>query len=394
MIRIHSTEVTNVAGYDAVSMDLSRLGGNASAVLDAVVDAIVTIDAHGLIQTYNVATEKMFGYSDRELIGKPVALLMPEPHRSAHQRYVENYLGSGEAKIIGIGRELAGRRRDGTLFPMYLAVSAVDNDTETMFVGIIRDLTAQKAAEAALLEQREHLAQAGRLTTMGEMTASIAHEINQPLTAIAMYAQACIRLLRKGDVDQDKFLGALEKLNAQSLRAGDVIERIQRFVQNVAGERSWVDVNQILRDIHHLAAGDARLHGIDLDYALDASEPQVFCDSVQIQQVLLNLLRNAIDAMYEIDCRHGATVRVISRVLEAGWVEIRIQDSGPGVSPAFAEKLFTAFNTTKRSGIGMGLSISRTIVEDHGGTLTFENNAGHGATFSFRLPMTLEEEAG
>ena len=384
-------------------MDLKHLARNASAILEAVVDAIVTIDVDGIMQSCNQAAEDLFGYTHSELIGAPVTMLMPEPYRSAHQRFVDNYLGSNDAKIIGIGRELKAVRKDGVEFPIYLAVSAVENTDHLHFVGIIRDLSEQKAAQEALMEQQEQMAQVGRLSTMGEMTASIAHEINQPLTAIAMYAQACIRILSKPEFDRDKVLDALQKLNDQSIRAGDVIERIQKFVQNVPGEKQWISINQLLREISRLAAGDARLHGIELNYNLDASEPKTFCDPIQIQQVALNLVRNAIDAMYEIDCVHGNRIDVESSVREATIadqvaadkvLEVRIVDQGTGIARDHLDKIFESFHTTKAEGVGMGLSISRSIIESHDGRLNFTNNEGHGAAFYFCLPVidALEED--
>ncbi len=382
--------------FRRVTVDLRGqewLSENAEVVLDAVVDAIVTIDSHGKILSHNQATERLFGYTSAELDGQPLNILMPEPYKSQHQHFVDHYCATGEAKIIGVGRELAAVKRNGTVFPVYLAISEFKTADERYFVGIIRDLTEQKNASNALLEQKDRAAQMGRLTTMGEMTASIAHEINQPLTAISMYAQACIRLLKRDDVSVNKLLEALEKLNTQSIRAGEVIERIQRFVQNVGGQRSFADINALLRDISHLAAGDARLHGIQLVYDLDTSLPEVFCDPVQIQQVVLNLVRNAIDAMHEIDCANGNEIKVIS-VNRSGSVMVRIEDQGPGISRASREKLFSPFYSTKSEGMGMGLAICKTIIEDHDGYMGVEtsSSATPGAAFYFELPTLSDQD--
>ena len=221
---------------------------------------------------------------------------------------------------------------------------------------------------------------------MGEMTASIAHEINQPLTAIAMYAQACIKLLQQEKPDQQRVVDALEKLNEQSLRAGDVIERIQRFVRNEGSQKELVDLNELIGDLRHLAAGDARLHGIELVFNLDDEQPRVFCDPVQIQQVALNLIRNAIDAMHEIGCQNGQVVMVQTRLLQ-GEAEVSVVDLGTGVAAEHQSELFSAFHTTKRDGMGMGLSICSSIIQQHGGLLDFFNNDNFGATFYFRLPL-------
>ena len=360
------------------------LSENAALVLDAVVDAIITIDARGFIQSHNSATQQMFGYGPTELIGRPITSLMPQPYKSEHQSYIERYLQTQQARIIGLGRELTAEKSNGDIFPIYLAVNEIPD--EKGYVGIIRDLSKQKAAEQALSEQKEKVAQVGRLTTMGEMTASIAHEINQPLTAISMYAHACLRMLAKPDHDPGKILEAIEKLNAQSLRAGDVIERIQRFVQHSTGEKSVQDINLLLGDIRTLAAGDARLHGMNLRLDLEEGSVPVYCDAVQIQQVALNLVRNAVDAMYEIDCVHGNTITVRSELLDKN-VYVGVSDLGPGVNPIEEGKIFQPFHTTKADGMGMGLSICQTIIEDHGGKLAFGNNANFGATFYVHLPI-------
>ncbi len=370
------------------------LNDYAPEILDAVVDAILTIDARGRIQSVNAAALRQFGYTESEMVGEPLAMLMPEPYRSAHQRFVDGYLATGEAKIIGIGRELEARAKDGTVFPIYLAVSEINTEEGTYFAGIIRDLTAEKAAEQALLEQRERLSQVARLSTMGEMTASIAHEINQPLTAISMYAQACVKLLQMDDLNREKLVDALTKLNRQALRAGAVIERIQRFVRHEDGERQLVDMNALVRDLSHLAAGDARLHGIELRFDLAEGLPNVFCDPIQVQQVALNLIRNAIDAMHEIGCRNGHVLQIGTRIVEGaaeGAVEVTVVDCGTGVAEEHMDLVFSAFHTTKQDGMGMGLSICRSIIEDHGGLLDFRNNDTCGCTFFFRLPVDGDE---
>jgi two-component system sensor kinase FixL len=363
----------------------SAINNNALAILDAAVDAILTMDSGGNIGWVNEATLGMFGYDENELIGAPMTVLMSSPHRERHQQYVDNYVKTGKAQIIGIGRELVARHKDGHEFPIYLGISEVALDEGTAFTGIIRDLTDQKAAQQSVIEQQQRLAHVGRLSTMGEMTASIAHEINQPLTAISMYAQSCIRMLDSENYDKDKLKDALVKLNRQSLRAGEVIERIQRFVRNEGGQREFVDINILIRELQHLVVNDAKLHDIELQLNLDPTIEVIFCDPVQIQQVAINLVRNAIDAMAEIGCRWGRTIEVCTRQTDS-QIEVAVIDTGPGVAPEVESKVFTAFETTKATGMGMGLSICRTIIDSHDGVLNFRNNDGHGATFYFRLP--------
>ena len=368
------------------------LRDNALTVLDSAVDAIVTIDAKGIIQSVNRATLTMFGFGEQELVGQPLSMLMPEPYRSRHDGFIEHYLKTGKANIIGIGRELIAQAKDGRVFPIYLAISDIDEGGQRYFAGIVRDISDQKAAQAALLEQQERLAHVGRLSTMGEMTASIAHEINQPLTAIAMYAQASLKLLQRDNFDKEKLIAALDKLNQQALRAGAVIERIQRFVRNESGQKELANLNTLIRDVEHLAAADARLHGIDLEFYLDPDLPDVFCDPIQIQQVALNLLRNAVDAMDEVGCQHGNTVKVCSGSIANDLVEVTVVDAGSGVAEDQEGLVFGAFHTTKANGMGMGLSICRSIIEAHGGNLNFKNNDTHGCTFYFQLPIGSSDE--
>jgi two-component system sensor kinase FixL len=375
--------------------DQRHVEADAEAVLDTAVDAIVVIDSGGRITRFNQAAERMFGYAEAELLGELVNRLMPEPHRTDHDGYMRRYQDTGEKKIIGIGRELEAVNRSGRRFPVYLAVSEVNVDGRRRFTGIIRDLTERRAAEEQAREQRERLAHVGRLSTMGEMTASIAHEINQPLTAIAMYAQSCLTLLDRGEVDTDRLGAALAKLNQQSLRAGEVIDRIQRFVLNQDSHRESASVNGLISDLLQLAGSDARMHGIELRFEPSASLPEVFCDPIQIQQVALNLIRNAIDAMAEIDCRNGNRVTLRTRLTVEGRVEVSVSDLGPGVASDQASRLFTAFHTTKSDGMGMGLSICRTIIEGHGGTLDFRNQERSqvaGAVFFFTLPTGTTDE--
>ena len=369
-----------------------QIESRATAVLDAAVDAILIIDATGTILSINKAGLRLFGYTADELIGSDLTRLMPEPDRSDHQHYIERYLGTGEARIIGIGRELAAQNAAGQVFPIYLAVSEVEGAGSRCFAGIVRDLSEQRAQQAQLHEQQQRLAHIGRLTTMGEMTASIAHEINQPLTAIALYAQACQRLLGRDEDNTEKLRSALVKLNDQALRAGAVIERIQRFVRSQDEHREPTDINTLVQDLTHLAAGDARLHDVQIILKLKPHLPQTLCDPVQIQQVALNLIRNAIDAMHEINCRHGSTLIVATTQLDGGHIELSVTDQGEGVPAEAAGLVFTPFHTTKKDGMGMGLSICKSILSAHDGTLGYQNLEPHGARFALSLPVMRSAE--
>ncbi len=362
------------------------------AILDTAVDAIIIIDQDGIIDTFNQAAVEMFGFKAEEIIGESVTKLMPAPHQSQHEMYIERYIATGNEKIIGIGRELEAVDKAGNKFPIYLAVSEIHLKGQRRFTGIIRDLSEQRAAREALAEHHQRLAHVDRLSSMGEMTASIAHEINQPLTAISMYAQAGIKLIERGNTDPEKLSSALDKLNTQSLRAGAVIERIQRFARAQESQREMVDVNELVIDLVKLTESDARLHDIELVLDLGEALPTRFGDPIQIQQVALNLIRNAIDAMNEIHCANGRRITIGTRLSPQGLVVVSVSDLGPGVAEEQADLLFTPFHTTKKDGMGMGLSICRSIITEHGGTLDFSNNDDAGATFFFSLPEVSADE--
>lgn len=363
------------------------------AILHTAVDAIVIIDEQGRIETINQAAERLFGYTQAELAGQPVDVLMTEPHRSRHADYLTRYLTTREPRIIGFGRELEALTRDGRRVPIHLSVSEIRLAGAHRFTGFIRDLSDQRATLEVLAEQRERLAHVGRLSTMGEMTASIAHEINQPLTAISMYAQSGLKLLQRESPDLQKLASALEKLNTQSLRAGAIIERIQRFTRAQESQREIVAINLLLKDLVKLAEGDARLHDMELVFDLEQPLPPLSADPIQIQQVALNLIRNAIDAMNEIDCANGRRILISTRSIPGNRLEVAVVDDGPGVAEDQADLLFTPFHTTKKDGMGMGLSICRTIIAEHGGVLGFRGRAGGmpGATFFFTLPTGTAE---
>lgn len=359
-----------------------------NAILDTAVDGIVIIDERGCIQTFNQAASDLFGYPANEVIGRSVNMLMTEDDAGNHDKHLKNYIKTGNASIIGIGRELVGLTASGERVPIYLAISDIQISGRRRFAGIVRNLTEQHAARQALASQREKLAHVGRLSTMGEMTASIAHEINQPLTAISMYAQASLKLLERAG-DTEKVKDALEKLNTQALRAGAVIERIQRFARTQGSSKELADLNDLVTDLLKLADSDARMHNIELELNLAPGLPQIFADPVQIQQVILNLIRNGIDAMNEIGCRNGRTIQ-LETSRSGNFVRLEVKDQGPGVAEDQSELVFTPFHTTKKEGMGMGLSICRSIISEHGGELRFRNNDQAGACFYFSLPVDNE----
>ncbi|HET9862129.1 MAG TPA: PAS domain S-box protein [Steroidobacteraceae bacterium] len=482
------------------------------ALMEAAVDAIVVIDHHGHIQNINQATRDLFGYRDDELLGENVSMLMPEPDRSAHDAYIARYLATGEPHIIGIGREVVACRKDGSTFPVRLSVGRVPDSTPPRFVGLLRDITAERAANAALKLQRDraqaflelhdsilleldaarrvreinargaellgapaeeivardwlvfmygeaererarhmlddalasgasrerefdcrdatgaprriywrcialrdaegqpagwlcsgadvterhrreqeaHLAQdrltrVARLATMGEMAAGVAHELNQPLTAITTYARACERYLAMDQPDLAEVNEAVREIHAEGQRAGEIIRRLRQMVRvDAPDERAPIDVNAALVELRSLLLSDARAHDAQLSIRLAPDLPCVEANAVHVQQVVLNLVRNALEAVQD---RPAGSRRVeLSTTLTAsGDVEIRVADNGPGIDPGIADRLFDPFSTTKRAGTGLGLAISRTIIQSHGGSIGTRTGT-QGADFYVHLP--------
>lgn len=489
-----------------------------SGILEAAVDGIVIVDDKGKIQEFNPAAEKIFRYSAEEIIGRNIRILMPEPDGAGHPRYLQKFRDTRIPRVIGSGREIRGRRRDGSIFPMELSVGEIALENELLFVGIARDITERKAIETRLAKSeeqlrltftnapiaiivcdiagiilrvnpeacsmlgypeeelvgldyrqvthpefrkpsrrffnrlisgevsrlviesryirkdggevqgllhssvipgtrerptevviqivdqtdqvraeqearahRERLAHLDRLGSMGEMAAGIAHEINQPLTAIATFAKACRRLLDDGRAEQEDLIDALDQIHAQAIRAGEVIRRLKSFVRKRESHHEITDVNQLIRDIVKLAEFDARIHHYAIHLVLEKNLPRAVIDPIQIQQVILNLIRNGVEAMRGIEDAQGAvTVRTLRS--EEEEIEIAVADRGAGVSEGLDRDLYNPFFTTKESGMGLGLSISRSIIVSHGGRLWFTRNPDRGATFHFTLPTALEGE--
>jgi len=252
-------------------------------------------------------------------------------------------------------------------------------------IGTIHDITDRQHAEDEARQLQERLTHFSRLSTMGEMAAGLAHEINQPLSAIATYSQACQRLLCQAEPDIPDVISALEQVNAQALRAGEVIRRLRNFVKNREVKREWVNCERLLEDLRTLAETDARLHNVRLHLDVQKELPGVHADAIQLQQVVLNLVRNSIDAMAECPEDRREIVLKASR-LEDGQIQITVADQGSGLAPGAEEHLFNPFFTTKATGTGLGLAISHSIIRAHGGRLWQTPNEPFGTCFHFTLP--------
>jgi two-component system, LuxR family, sensor kinase FixL len=360
-------------------------GHDVQALLDAAVDGVVLIDHHGNIQAFNPSAEFLFGHTAAEVLGRNVTVLMSEPDRKTHDAHLARYLATRVPHIIGRGREVFAQRKDGSLFPAFLSVGVVAEAEPARFVGFIHDLTQQRRRESDGRALQERLWHVSRLATIGELTSGIAHQLNQPLAAIANYAQACERLLGRPDPDIEEIRGALREVTNQAVRAGDIIRRLRGLAHQRDDRRELTDVNGLVSELTELVQSDARLHQIDYRLDLSADLPQISVHRSQIQQVILNLTRNAIEALAESTIQpRELAIRTIRG--SAGGVEIAVCDTGPGILPAVAPRLFEPFCTSKLNGTGLGLAISRTIIGAHGGTLDYRPRVPEGTCFAVHLP--------
>ncbi len=353
------------------------------AIFDTAPDAIIVIDRDGTIRAFNPAAMRQFGWSFAEVAGQNVKMLMPLPYRDGHDGYIARYLATGERRIIGVGRVVVGLRKDGSTFPMELSVSEVRTEQGIFFMGFIRDLTERQLTEARLQDLQAELTHMSRLTAMGEMASALAHELNQPLSAIANYLTGSRRLIERGELDAKVIGGAIDKASEQALRAGDIIRRLRSFVSPAENERTVERVGKLVEEASALALVGAKDKNIQVSFRIDPEADLVLADRVQIQQVLVNLIRNALEAM------DGAPRRELvigSRPAPDRMVEISVSDTGSGIPPEVMKNLFQSFFTTKAEGMGVGLSVCRTIVEAHGGHIRAEPIPnGVGAIFRFTL---------
>jgi two-component system sensor kinase FixL len=352
---------------------------------------MVIIDERGRIESLSATAEKLFGYSMAEAAGQNIKMFMPEPHRSQHDDYLERYLLTGEKHIIGIGRIVVGQRKDGTTFPMHLTIGELQSADRHYFTGFIRDLTDQELTQNRLRELQSEVTHMSRFTALGEMASTLAHEINQPLTAINNYLKGCHRLLQKAEGEQVPALrAALAKAADQALRAGQIIRRLREFVARGDSERQVENLPKLVEDASTLALVGTRENAIAVSFRLDPRAELVLVDRIQIQQVLVNLIRNAVEILMEApDARELGIETVLGG---DGMVQVSVADSGAGLAPEVRAHLFQPFVTTKQKGMGLGLSICRTIIEAHGGKIWVEPRPRGGTIFRFTLRAAEESE--
>ncbi|WP_330166407.1 sensor histidine kinase [Rhizobium sp. C4] len=374
---------TRDAGLRSLA-EMTAQAAHLKSVLDTAPDAAVVASPDGIIVSFNAAAVRQFGYSEQEAIGQNLRILMPEPYQSDHDNYIARYRNTGERRIIGIDRVVVGKRKDGSTFPMKLAVGETHTEGKRYFTGFIRDLTEREESEARLHEIQGELARLARLNEMGEMASTLAHELNQPLSAISNYVHGCSRLLR--DMDDElasRMRDALDEAGRQSLRAGQIIRHLREFVTKGETEKNAYNIRKLIEEAGALALVGSREKGVRAVFDFGSDAEMVMVDHVQIQQVLINLMRNAIEAM-----KDSATKELVVRTTRftPGEISITVADTGPGIAEEISAQLFKPFTTTKPGGMGIGLSISKRIVEAHGGRMAVSSNESGGATFEFTLP--------
>ena len=338
-----------------------------TAIFESAVDAIIVIDAHGRIEAFNPAAELLFGYRESEVLGKNVTVLMPEPYRHEHDGYLSRYLTTGEAKIIGIGREVKGRRRDGSMFPVHLSVGEISVGGEPKFTGILHDLTARVRMEEQLREQTA-------LARLGEMAAVIAHEIKNPLAGIRGAIQVIGGRLKDGG-DQ----AVVQEIVARIDSLNDLMKDLLLFARPPKPRPTALDLTLLVATVAGLLREDPALADVQVD--VRGSAPPVLADAGLLKIVFLNLLVNSAHAM-----EGRGRIRVSLSSVD-GVCEITFNDSGPGIPPAVREKVFTPFFTTKARGTGLGLPTAKRLIEAHSGTISIECPPEGGTVVTVTLPL-------
>lgn len=355
-----------------------------ASVFDTAADGIIVINSHCQILTFNKACERLFGYTASEILGRNVSRIMPSDYAHAHDGYVHNYLKTGHKKIIGIGREVTGQHKDGTVFPLELSVGEAATPGGRQFIGILRDLRPRKQIEDRLQKTQDQLVHMTRISALDEMGAAIAHELNQPLTAVLLYLQSIARKAAADGGIDPLLLEVLGKAEREAERASEIIQRMRGLVERKAPERTNIDVAELVATCIEMAELGHSSSSSYIVAEVAENLPPLPADAVQIRQVLINLLRNAREAVAEQADRKVS----VSVGLAGSNLEFRVRDNGPGVSEEVTDTLFRAFTGAKHKGVGLGLAISRSIAQNHGGDLRLEPvSPGEGASFLLVLPV-------
>jgi PAS domain S-box-containing protein len=374
--------------------DLQDRDTKTRGIIDSALDAVLSIDERGKVTEWNAQAETMFGWKRYEAVGRALSeLFIPERYRDAHEKGLKHFLSTGEGPLLNRRIEITALRREGTEFPVEVSIAPYQIDGHWGFSGFVRDITEKKVAEASTRRHREmemELAHANRVATMGQLSASIAHEVNQPIGAAVTNAHAALRWLGATPPNMQEVRQALSRIVTNGNRATDVLSRIRAFIRKAPPRKDGLDVNQAVLEVVALTRSEAKNGKVAVQMHLSEGLPLVQADRVQLQQVLLNLIINAIEAMSASDA--GSRRLLISSARsEQNEVSVEVQDSGPGFPEGSGEQIFQAFYTTKPAGLGMGLSICRSIVEAHGGQLRATPGDPTGAVFTFTLPVRLND---
>jgi PAS domain S-box-containing protein len=357
-----------------------------AAIVESSQDAIVSKSLNGVITSWNKGAERLFGYAAEEAVGQNITLIIP-PERRDEERTILEQLTRGE-RVDHM--ETVRMRKDGSLLDVSLTISPM-KDVAGRVVGaskLARDITEQKRAEEALRQAQTDLAHASRLTTMGEFTASLAHEVKQPIAAIVTDANTCVRWIARDQPDLTEAREAAWRIVKGAKRASEIINRVGMLFKKGTPQRELVDVNEVAREMIVLLGDEASRHSISIRTELAVDLPHVIGDRVQLQQVMMNLIVNGVEAMYDVDGPRELTIK--SQPAENNELLLSVSDNGMGLPRQQADEIFNAFFTTKIHGTGMGLRISRSIVESHGGRLWAADNSPRGASFCFTLPTKAE----
>jgi PAS domain S-box-containing protein len=377
--------ITDIDDRKRAEEELKRSEARHRVVVETASDAVVSIDDNGVIILANPATKRIFGYGPEELIGKPLTVLMPGAMRKLHEKGYKRYLETGERHLNWQGTEVTALRANGEEFAAEVSFGEVVANHRKVFTGFIRDISDKKRAEEELRNSQAELARMTRVMSIGQLTASIAHEVSQPLSGIITNSSTCLRLLKSDTPNIDSVLETVQRTIRDGKRASEVITRLRNLFSKKQIDIELFDLNDATREVMALLSDELQKNNVILKHEFSDYLPTVRGDRVQIQQVILNLIRNASDAMVTV---HDRPRQLLVRTeMDGSHITASVQDSGVGFSPEISKRLFESFFTTKREGMGIGLSVSRSIVEAHNGRLWAVQNDGPGATFAFSIPQ-------